>query len=187
MFEVVEALGHRCDWERSGGVEVATDHRQLDLLRKEHAHMVTKGYRLEMLEDRAAVAALLPAALPATSHVLGGIYAPLSGSVNAAAATRSIAAAAIELGDGRVVVAEMAAVSRIESLGPATGRPRYAVSTLSPDGKSRATVHADVVVVAAGAWCDPLGKGLGLSMPIVPVRGSIWGKEILKRTANCPS
>lgn len=35
------------------------------------------------------------------------------------------------------------------------------------------------MVVAAGAWCDPLGKGLGLSMPIVPVRGSIWVTEPL--------
>lgn len=54
-LEAVEALGHPCGWERGGGVEVATDQRQLDLIRKEHAHMAAKGYRLEMLEGRAAV------------------------------------------------------------------------------------------------------------------------------------
>ena len=132
-----------------------------------------------MLPDsRLQVGALLPAALPATSRVLGGIHAPLSGSVDSGAATRSIAAAAVELGNGRVTVTEKAGVARIDDLGPAAGRPRYVVSTATPDGKTQDAVPADVVVVAAGAWCDPIGQGLGLRVPIVPVRGSIWGTQI---------
>jgi sarcosine oxidase subunit beta len=33
---------------------------------------------------------------------------------------------------------------------------------------------AAVVVLAAGAWCGPIGAMLGLRIPIVPVRGQMW-------------
>ncbi len=48
---------------------------------------------------------------------------------------------------------------------PATG---YTAST------SRGDVVAGAVVIAAGAWCGPIGAMLDLDVPIVPVRGQMW-------------
>jgi sarcosine oxidase subunit beta len=36
-----------------------------------------------------------------------------------------------------------------------------------------------VLVLAAGAWCGPLGAMLGLRIPIVPVRGQMWATRTL--------
>jgi glycine/D-amino acid oxidase-like deaminating enzyme len=36
---------------------------------------------------------------------------------------------------------------------------------------------AEKLVIAAGAWCGPMGELLGLRIPIVPVRGQMWATE----------
>jgi sarcosine oxidase subunit beta len=41
------------------------------------------------------------------------------------------------------------------------------------------TFRAGVLVLAAGAWCAPMGACLGLRIPIVPVRGQMWATEAL--------
>ncbi len=35
------------------------------------------------------------------------------------------------------------------------------------------------LVLAAGAWCGPLGEMLGLRIPIIPVRGQMWATNPL--------
>ena len=45
--------------------------------------------------------------------------------------------------------------------------------------RSRDAVATAVLVLAAGAWCGPLGAMLGLRVPIVPVRGQMWATRPL--------
>ena len=54
----------------------------------------------------------------------------------------------------------------------------------SADGKYRVacseeTFQARHLVLAAGAWCGPLSRMLGVSIPVVPVRGQMWATEPL--------
>jgi glycine/D-amino acid oxidase-like deaminating enzyme len=46
------------------------------------------------------------------------------------------------------------------------------------DGYAVATAQGELItahlVIAAGAWCGPVGALLGLDIPIVPVRGQMW-------------
>ena len=44
---------------------------------------------------------------------------------------------------------------------------------------NRGEFVCESLVIAAGAWCGPLGRMLGLDIPIVPVRGQMWATESL--------
>ena len=48
----------------------------------------------------------------------------------------------------------------------------------TPQGDYR----AETLVLAAGAWCGPLGAMMGLDIPILPVRGQMWATPSLPPT-----
>ena len=53
-----------------------------------------------------------------------------------------------------------------------------------PDGTYRVSCPGEShtarqLVLAAGAWCGPLGQMLGLRIPVKPVRGQMWATEAL--------
>jgi glycine/D-amino acid oxidase-like deaminating enzyme len=99
---------------------------------------------------------------PALSpSVLGAVHSPLRSQADPERATCAFARLAGRQG-ARILPGH--AVTAIEPR-PAGG---WVVRTAGLD------VVAEHVVIAAGAWCAPLGALLGLDVPIAAVRGQMW-------------
>ena len=60
-------------------------------------------------------------------------------------------------------------------------------SRLDPGAPSEERrMEADVVVLAAGAWCPYLGElASGVSIPIIPVLGIMWSTSAQERNQEC--
>jgi sarcosine oxidase subunit beta len=89
------------------------------------------------------------------------VYAPRRGQADPVRATEAFARLAGLRGARVLTQHEVTSVTPR----PAGG---YSVTT------SGASVAAGALVIAAGAWCGPLGAMLDLEIPIVPVRGQMW-------------
>ena len=99
-------------------------------------------------------------------RLLGFMYTPLRAQADPVKATRAFADAAAKSG-ARIFTNH--AVSGVASR-PGGG---YSVAT------DRGEFVCESLVIAAGAWCGPVGRMLGLDIPIVPVRGQMWATESL--------
>ena len=104
-----------------------------------------------------------PEANPA---LLGFMYTPLRAQADPVKATRAFADAAAQSG------ARILTNHAVSGVAP---RPDggYSIET------DRGEFVSESLVIAAGAWCGPLGRMLGLDIPIVPVRGQMWATESL--------
>ena len=94
------------------------------------------------------------------------MYLPNRGQADPQKATRAFASAAEQRGARILTGHDVTAISP-----QADGT--YRVDT------SRGTFHGGTLVIAAGAWCGPVGAMLGLRIPIVPVRGQMWSTASL--------
>ena len=117
----------------------------------------SQGYTVELLTPR-EVLSIEPEANPA---LLGCMYSPGRGHADPVKATRAFASLAEKTGANILTNHQ---VTAIQSRDDGSWR-------VSASGQE---FRAGVLVLAAGAWCDPLGKMLGLDIPIVPVRGQMW-------------
>jgi glycine/D-amino acid oxidase-like deaminating enzyme len=93
--------------------------------------------------------------------LLGAMYSPLRSQADPRRATRAFAALAWRQG------ARVLTDHEVVALAP---RPAGGYAARTPHGE----IVAGILVIAAGAWCGPLGALLGLDIPIVPVRGQMW-------------
>jgi glycine oxidase len=142
-----------CFW-RAGIASVAFDYMGAERLREAVARQRQAGLRCDWLEPP-EVADRFPGAAPGCH---GALFAPEDGAVDPAALTRALLADARRLG----VVFRKARVKRVATRG---GRAAGVVL-------SRATVEAEHVVIAAGAW-SPRIAGLPHALPVEPLRGQM--------------
>ena len=116
-----------------------------------------RGHQVELLTTREA-RALEPGLSPA---LLGAMYSPLRSQADPCRATQAFATVAARHG-ARVL----------------THRPVTALAPRPAGGWVATTDGGEIVagalVIAAGAWCGPVGAMLGLDIPMVPVRGQMW-------------
>jgi glycine/D-amino acid oxidase-like deaminating enzyme len=112
---------------------------------------------VELLTTREA-RSLEPGLSPA---LLGAMYSPLRSQADPRRATCAFALLAERRG-ARVLT-------------------NHAVTALAPRpaggwiaGAAGGQIVAGALVIAAGAWCGPVGALLGLDIPVVPVRGQMW-------------
>ena len=136
--------------------------RQYEYAREHVLALKSGGYTVELLTAQEA-RAIEPALNP---DLFGAILMPLRAQADPVKATGAFAAAAQRLG------AEVL-----------TGREVTGLTAL-PDGAFRVDCQdeahtGNALVLAAGAWCGPLGEMLGLRIPILPVRGQMWASEPL--------
>jgi glycine/D-amino acid oxidase-like deaminating enzyme len=158
LFEQVQLdLGEDVEFRRSGALQVIHTPEEYEFTRARVAEMRGRGQRVELLTPREALA-LEPALSPA---LLGAMYSPLRAQADPGKATRALATLAARRG---AQILEGQAVTALA--------PRPAGGWLART--SRGEVAAAVLVLAAGAWCGPLGAMLDLEIPIVPVRGQMW-------------
>ncbi|ETX02335.1 MAG: hypothetical protein ETSY1_03945 [Candidatus Entotheonella factor] len=165
-MEIFKALqfdhGYDIAFRQSGALQVIQTEAQDTFTRNQVLALRADGYQVELLSMREA-RSIEPEINPA---LLGVMYVPLRGQADPKVATQAFAQAAERHG--------------------ATIRTGHAVTDIQAeaDGTYRVeTPHdrfvAGKLVLAAGAWCAPIGAMLGLHIPIVPIRGQMWDTEPL--------
>ena len=155
-------LGYDIEFRQSGSLTAIHTPDQYDYMRDRVLEMRSQGFEVELLTTREA-RAMEPEANP---DLLGFMYTPLRAQADPVRATRAFADAAAQSG-ARILTNH--AVSGVAPR-PSGG---YSIET------DRGEIVSESLVIAAGAWCGPLGRMLGLDIPIVPVRGQMWATESL--------
>lgn len=152
-------LGWEIDYRQCGTLEVIMTEAQHELAKQMVADAQTKGLALHLLSNDEA-RWVEPGLSPA---ILGAVYAPLRGQADPMRSTQSLAELARRAG--------------------ADLRLHHWVTGLTPAGSGwhiatdRGDFASAALVLAAGAWCRPLGHLLGLEIPIFPVRGQMWATD----------
>ena len=158
IFKAVQ-LDHGLDIEfrQSGALQVVHTPAQYDFERRRVDALRQRGHQVELLTTREA-RALEPGLSPA---LLGAMYSPLRSQADPRRATAAFATLAERRG-ARVL----------------TNRPVTALTPRAGGGWIAGTAAGDIVagalVIAAGAWCGPVGALCGLDIPVAPVRGQMW-------------
>ena len=155
-------LGYDIEFRQSGSLTAIHTPEQYDYMRDRVVAQRSQGHQIELITPREAHS-IEPEINP---DLLGYMYTPLRAQADPVKATRSFARAAASAG-ARILTNH--AVTDIESR-PDGG---YAVDTSHGEFRCRS------LVIAAGAWCAPVGEMPGLRIPIVPVRGQMWATESL--------
>ena len=155
-------LGYDIEFRQSGSLTAIHTPEQYDYMRERVLEMRSQGFEVELLTTREA-RAMEPEANP---DLLGFMYTPLRAQADPVKATRAFADAAVKSG------ARIFTSHAVSDIAP---RPDGGYSLAS----SRGGIECGSLVIAAGAWCGPLGGMLGLDIPIVPVRGQMWATESL--------
>jgi sarcosine oxidase subunit beta len=157
IFKSVQLdLGEDVEFRQSGALQVIDTPAQWEFERQRVEMLRGRGHRVELLTAREA-RSLEPRLSPA---LLGAMYSPLRAQADPRRATRAFATLAARLGAAII-----------------TNRPVTSITPLSGGyvvGSAEGDIVAGTVVLAAGAWCGPVGALLGLEVPIVPVRGQMW-------------
>ena len=150
-------LGLDIEFRASGALQAIQTAEQYEYARDHVLAMKSQGYTIELLTPREALC-IEPEMNP---ELFGAIHLPVRGQADPVRATFAFAAAAEEWGAAVLTGREVTGIVR------------------SSDGSFRVSCGgeeftAPQLVLAAGAWCGPLGEMLGLRIPIIPVRGQMW-------------
>jgi len=158
IFKAVQLdHGEDIEFRQSGALQAIHTPAQYEFERGRIETLRARGHRIELLAPREA-RSLEPALSPA---LLGAMYSPLRSQADPRRATRALATLAERQG------ARILTHHEVRALAP---RPAGGYAARTPQGE----IVAAALVIAAGAWCGPLGALLGLDIPIVPVRGQMW-------------
>jgi sarcosine oxidase subunit beta len=163
-MELFKALqldhGYDIAFRQSGALQVIQTEAQYAFMRDRILALQGAGYEVELLNMREA-RSIEPEINP---DLLGVIYMPLRGQADPRVATQALARAAARQG---AIIRTGHAVTGIQ---------------VGSDGTYRIDTPLEIfaagkLVLAAGAWCAPIGQRLGLHIPIVPIRGQMWDTE----------
>lgn len=158
IFKSVQLdCGEDVELRQSGALQAIHTEAQAEFERERVGALRARGHQVELLTNREA-RSLEPAW---SAALLGAMYSPQRSQADPAKATRAFATLAARHG-ARIL----------------TERPVTALAARPGGGWLAATSGGDLaagsLVIAAGAWCGPIGALLDLDIPIVPVRGQMW-------------
>lgn len=154
--ELREASGIDIGYNRSGILRVAPDETEALILRQRQGWQAELGYHLEWVGPE-AIAGLEPGISP---DIVGGLYSPAEGSVDAPRLVQAYARAATRAG---AVIREGAAVEGLIREGDRLTGVQLADGRLS----------FDRLVFTAGAWTARWSAAFGVPIPVFPVRGQV--------------
>lgn len=155
-------MGYDIEFRASGGLQVIQTGEQYDYARERVQSLRSNGYTAELLsisEARSIEPGLNP-------ELPGAMYFPLRGQADPQKATRAFAAAAQSAGARVLTGREVSEISQASD----------GMFTVVAGGEG---FRAQRLVLAAGAWCRPLGAMLSVDIPVVPVRGQMWATQPL--------
>ena len=163
LFKTIQVdLGYPIEFRQSGALQAIQTDEQYEFVRDKVLCLRSQGYAVELLTPREALA-VEPEANPA---LLGFMYSPGRGQADPVKATRALASLAQRSG-ARILTSHD--VTSFQSLTDGSWQ-------VMASGRE---FCAGVLVLAAGAWCGPIGAMLGLHIPIVSVRGQMWATQSL--------
>ena len=155
-------LGYDIEFRSSGALQVIQTSEQYEFSRDNVLSLKSRGYTLDLLSVEEA-RSIEPELDP---ELKGAVHFPLRAQADPTKATRALADAAQRLGAEVLTGREVTGISR----------PTGEAWRVDCFGE---VFNAKQLVLAAGAWCQPLGNMVGLRIPIVPVRGQMWATEPL--------
>ena len=155
-------LGYDIEFRASGALQAIQTEEQYNYTRDQVLALKARGYTLDLLPINEA-RGLEPELSP---DLWGAVHFPLRAQADPVKATQAFADAAAQQGAQVLTGRNVTAITR-------QGDGAYRVSCLGEEHV------AERLILAAGAWCQPLGSMLGLNIPIVPVRGQMWASEPL--------
>lgn len=155
-------LGYDIEFRLSGTLTAIHTEEQYEYYQDQVTNQRADGYDLELLSPREA-RAIEP---EASGELLGYMYRPQRGQADPVKTTQAFAQAAAAAG------ASINIGQNVVSITPQS-RGGYVLQT------ERGEFRCQTLVLATGAWCDPVGQMLGIKIPIVPVRGQMWATESL--------
>lgn len=155
-------MGYDMEFRLSGTLTAIHTEEQYDYYQDDVAAQKAGGYQIELLSPREA-RAIEP---EANGELAGYIYRPERGQADPVKSTRAFAHAA------EVAGATLHTGQNVTSITP-RGSGGYSVQT------STTEYRCQTLVLATGAWCGPVGAMLGLTIPIVPIRGQMWATASL--------
>ena len=164
-------LGYDIEFRASGGLQAIQTEEQYVYARDRVLALKSRGYTLDLLTiDQAR--SIEP---ELNSELYGAMHFPLRGQADPVKATRAFAAAAAHRGANILTGREVTGIS-------STTEGTYRVACADDE-----FFEARQLILAAGAWCGPLGEMLGVRIPIVPVRGQMWATQPLPpdRSTRC--
>ena len=155
-------MGYDIEFRASGALQAVQTASQYEYSRGNVHSLKSRGYTVDLLgvdDARAIEPGLNP-------ELAGVVHYPLRAQADPVKATRAFADA-----------------SRREGAEVLTGREVTGI-TITPGGTYQVDCageshSARALVLAAGAWCGPLGEMLGARIPVIPVRGQMWATESL--------
>ena len=153
-------MGYDIEFRASGALQTIQTAGQYEYSRDNVLSLKSRGYTVDLL-PAADARAIEPELNP---ELAGAVHFPLRAQADPVKATRAFADAA-----------------RREGAEVLTGREVTAITPL-PGGGFRVDCPGEwhtarQLVLAAGAWCGPLGRMLGVRIPVIPVRGQMWATE----------
>ncbi len=155
-------MGYDIEFRASGALQAIQTAGQYEYSRDNVLSLKSRGYTVDLL-PAADARAIEPELNP---ELAGAVHFPLRAQADPVKATRAFADAA-----------------RREGAEVLTGREVTAITPM-PGGGYRVDCPGEwhtarQLVLAAGAWCGPLGRMLGVRIPVIPVRGQMWATEPL--------
>ena len=155
-------MGYDMEFRQSGALTGIHTEEQFEYLEGRVRSLTSNGYEAELLSTREA-RAIEPGLNP---DLLGCMYLPGRGQADPVKSTQAFAAAA---GNAGATIDTGQNVTSISM----RGNGEYRVRT------DNAEYRCQTLVLAAGSWCNPVGRMLGLNIPIKPIRGQMWATDKL--------
>ena len=155
-------LGYDMEFRQAGSMTAIHTEAQYEYIQAQVAKLKSGGYDGEILSLREA-RAIEPELNP---ELLGCMYLPERGQADPIKTTRAFADAASKAG------ASINTGQNVSSIA-VRGDGAYSIRTAERE------FRCQTLVLAAGAWSDPVGRMLDLRIPIIPTRGQMWSTESL--------
>ncbi len=155
-------MGYDMEFRQSGALTGIHTVEQYSFLEDQVRSLKSNGYDGEILTPREA-RAIEP---EVNLDLLGYMYLPGRGQADPVKSTRAFAHAAQNAGASINTGQNVTAIA-------VRGNGGFSIHT------DNAAYRCQILVLATGAWCGPVGMMLGLRIPIVPIRGQMWATESL--------
>ena len=155
-------MGYDMEFRQTGSLTGIHNEEQYNFLEDRLVAQKSNGYDGELLTPREA-RTIEP---ELNANLLGCTYLPGRGQADPVKSTRAFAHAA-EAAGASVDTGQNVTAIRVQ------GNGGYSIQTNS------AEYRCQTLVFAAGSWCGPVGKMLGLEIPIKPIRGQMWATKSL--------
>lgn len=155
-------MGYDMEFRLSGSITGIHTEEQLNYLEGRLHAQQSNGYSGELLTPKEASTIEPEVNLELPAYM----YDPGRGQADPVKSTRAFAHAAEAAGASIHTGRNVTAIA-------IQGNGEYSVQTEDEE------YRCQILILATGSWCGPVGKMLGLDIPILPVRGQMWATESL--------